>query len=157
MGHHHILEEDIQGLMEIDDNDIKVTAYNQTVQVPVVWDGKAYIAKTTLKVGKRPQFEWTFDKSNMMSDFNDDVFYAGPEDGDYNLDSTHNFKLTVHHASARRNDFQAPAKQYPQGRCFIMTDQNNSKTSTYIQITNTLIIEFSPSIKGKIFLWRKQQ
>ena len=143
--------------------DVSVGDLNRTyvLRAPLFFDrGPWYIIEVDLVPGQRPILRWTIDQSNMQQNFDADNSRT-LNDGEYVLDSNHPFSLFVDGGKPSRPDFaridwsnkafccvNAPA--------FMLQDPTKQKTSTYIQVSNNLIIEASHNRRGCVHLWRRR-
>ena len=169
-GNHKLRPKDLDNFMDSENGEIIVNSSEGFVQVPMAYgitdDGTpyGYIAKATLVVGERPTLKWTGDEAYMLDSFEENKIL--PErsfDGKYQLDSQRGFTLDIDNGIASRQDFKecddhpGPTLYCPESHSFQLKDTTLGGRSTYIQVTQDLIMEFSPNSKGKIFLWRKMK
>ena len=120
----------------------------------------AYIVEVKLVIGQRLVLEWTEDQSNMYNQF--DAADANTfVNGEYILDSSHFFVLHIENGKPYRPDFRYTDSQNRafccvDARAFILFDPTLSKTSTYVQVSENLIIELSHNRNGCVHMWRRK-
>ena len=123
--------------------------------------GPAHIVQVDLVLDQRLSLQWTVDESNMFNQF-DAADSQTLINGEYHLDSNHPFVLHIENGRPRRPDFVLTdwgnrAYCCPNARAFMLTDPSKGKTSTYVQVSNNLIIEVSHNRNGCVHLWRHRR
>jgi len=162
---HHIIDADLAAIQGFSHGDIVLQFIDgiARLQVPLFPSRETgYIVTVKLYPNQRPYIEWSYDRSDMYALYtatgSTDVFY----DGSYALDSHHSYVLTISDGIPCRPDFvshDAANRAWccVEAKSFCLSDPSlDNKVSTYIQVTDHLIVECSQNGRGKVFLWRRQ-
>ena len=154
-----VAEMNIFGFVDVSVGDVDCT---YALRTPLFSNtGYGHIVQVNLVHGWRPTLQWTFDESHMFNQF-DAADSHTLSNGEYVLDSNHPFVLHIENGKPYRPDFirhdwRNRAYCCTDARAFILTDPTKDKTSTYVQVSNDLIIEVSHNRNGCVHLWRRRQ
>ena len=159
-----ILQDDLDGIQYFSYGDVVfgVIGGSPTLHAPMFAgpDTAANIVTVKLVAGERPILEWTTNESQMFENFVDGNAAGVFVDGTYLLDSDHHFEVKIEEGKPSRSDFLRrdpynTAWCCAEAKAFILKDPNTGKTSTYVKLTETLMLECSHNSKGRVHLWRK--
>lgn len=161
---HHIVQTDLAALHHFTCGDVALQSTDGVAQlrVPMFFaEGPGYIVTVKLQPDQRPYIEWSADRSQMHSQYtlagSTDAFV----DGSYGLDSQQQFVVTISEGVPSRPDFvrhtlENRAWCCAEAKSFTLEDPSlGNKISTFVQVSDHLLLECSQNGKGKVFLWRR--
>ena len=166
---HQIKLDDITAMVPIRCGDVilDTTGSEPWLQVPMFPKGTGtepgHVASVQLFPDQRPSLTWSQDRAQMYQQYSTAGCQTAFTDGTYGLDSQQNFKLTITNGVPTREDFIShddnnKAWCCPDAKSFILEDPTLEKRkSTFVQVTDRLLVECSPNSQGKVFLWRREE
>ena len=161
---HHILETDLPAILRITCGDVTLQSIDGVTQlrVPMFYaDGPGYIVTVKLHPDQRPYIEWSSDQSQMHSQYTQDGSRDAFFEGTYALVSQQEFVVTISEGVPSRPDFVRHTSDNrawccAEAKSFTLADPSfDNKISTFVQVSDSLLMDCSQNGKGKVFLWRR--